>query len=172
MSDQAKTSAPLSPPLVALAGLLLPGAGYVAIGQRAHGITVGLTVILLFVMGLLIGGIRVVEVPGYDDLGRPIMIPGNFRGESTWILYARPLVEIVNKPWFVPQAMTGPVGLIAANLSVRAAQPAEDHPREEGTPHSHSRVAEIGTLYTAVAGMLNLMAIIDSAYRASREGRR
>jgi hypothetical protein len=27
-------------------------------------------------------------------------------------------------------------------------------------------------LYTAVAGMLNLMAIIDSAYRASSEGDR
>jgi hypothetical protein len=30
----------------------------------------------------------------------------------------------------------------------------------------------MGTLYTAVAGMLNLMAIIDSAYRAGNNGRR
>jgi len=37
---------------------------------------------------------------------------------------------------------------------------------------SHARVYEIGVLYTAVAGMLNLMAIIDSAYRASNEGDR
>jgi hypothetical protein len=36
-------------------------------------------------------------------------------------------------------------------------------------PKSHARLAEIGTLYTAVAGMLNLLAIIDSSYRASQE---
>ena len=34
-------------------------------------------------------------------------------------------------------------------------------------PKTHSRIAEIGTLYTAIAGMLNLLAIIDSASRAS-----
>jgi hypothetical protein len=34
---------------------------------------------------------------------------------------------------------------------------------------SHARVNEIGTLYTAVAGMLNLLAIIDSAYRSARQ---
>ena len=32
---------------------------------------------------------------------------------------------------------------------------------------SHSRLWEIGTLYTAVAGMLNLLAIIDSSHRAA-----
>jgi hypothetical protein len=37
-------------------------------------------------------------------------------------------------------------------------------------PASHARVSDIGTLYTAVAGMLNLMAIIDSSYRATLYG--
>ena len=41
-----------------------------------------------------------------------------------------------------------------------------------GAPWSHARVYEIGTLYTAVAGMLNLMAILDAAYRAANEGAR
>ena len=31
----------------------------------------------------------------------------------------------------------------------------------------HARVNEIAVLYTAVAGMLNLLAIIDAAHRAS-----
>ncbi|MND00706.1 hypothetical protein D3C83_194180 [compost metagenome] len=30
----------------------------------------------------------------------------------------------------------------------------------------HARLAEIGTLYTAIAGMLNLLVIIDAAGRA------
>ena len=34
---------------------------------------------------------------------------------------------------------------------------------------SHARVNEIGVLYTAVAGMLNLLAMIDAAHRAARE---
>ena len=34
---------------------------------------------------------------------------------------------------------------------------------------SHARVNEIAVLYTAVAGMLNLLVIIDSAARASRD---
>jgi len=34
-------------------------------------------------------------------------------------------------------------------------------------PASHARVSDIGILYTAVAGMLNLMAIIDASYRAT-----
>ena len=33
---------------------------------------------------------------------------------------------------------------------------------------SHSRINEIGVLYTAVAGMLNLLAIIDAASRAEQ----
>jgi hypothetical protein len=31
-----------------------------------------------------------------------------------------------------------------------------------------ARLAEIGTLYTAVAGMLNLLTIIDASHRAGR----
>jgi hypothetical protein len=31
-----------------------------------------------------------------------------------------------------------------------------------------ARLAEIGTLYTAVAGMLNLLTIIDASHRAAR----
>ncbi len=32
---------------------------------------------------------------------------------------------------------------------------------------SHSRVNEIAVLYTAVAGMLNLLAMIDASHRAN-----
>ena len=35
---------------------------------------------------------------------------------------------------------------------------------------SHALSNEVGTLYTAVAGMLNLLTIIDAAYRAGRPG--
>src|SRR4051812_35337040 len=45
------------PPLVALAGWLLPGAGYWLIGQRTRAITVGTTILTVFVLGILVSGI-------------------------------------------------------------------------------------------------------------------
>lgn len=140
----------LPPPLVALAAWLLPGAGYLLIGQRARGLAVGISILLLFVLGLLIGGVRVIEVPGFDGNGQRVR-------------NMRLIQEVQEKPWFVGQILTGPVCMVGGWFSIDLA-----HQR---LPRSHARVNEIGTLYTAVAGMLNLMAIIDSAYRgASRQG--
>jgi hypothetical protein len=157
-------------PLVAIAGWVVPGAGYWLIGQRARGTTIGVTILALFLLGLLISGIRVIEVPGYDSYGAEIRI--DRRGmrvsradEGGWILTSGGLVsEIASKPWFIPQFLAGPVTLISAALSVEAAQ--------QGVWRVHARLAEIGTLYTAIAGMLNLLAIIDAAHRAAHgEGR-
>src|SRR5215213_9083568 len=58
-----------SPPVVALAAWALPGAGYWLVGERARALIVGFTIIALFVAGLLIGGVRVLQVPGYGEDG-------------------------------------------------------------------------------------------------------
>jgi uncharacterized protein DUF6677 len=149
-----ETLAASAPPpfLVALAAWLLPGAGYWLIGQRARGVIVGVTVILLFVFGLLVGGVRVLEVPYYDR-----------NGQQT----NRALVDEVRaKPWSIAQVMAGSVAIVGGWAAVNAstADAAGVAPGEE----SHARVNEIGVLYTAVAGMLNLLVIIDSAHRAGR----
>lgn len=128
-----------TPPLTALCGWLLPGAGYLVLGQIARGLCVGITIIVLFVLGLLIGGVKVVDPPP------------NFLSD--------PVRGAMNKPWFVAQVLTGPIAPIASAIG-----------RGEGFVVSHARVNEIGTLYTAIAGMLNLLTIIDSAWRAGREG--
>lgn len=163
------TPAPLSyrtpvrtvpPPLVALAGWLVPGAGYWVIGQRARGLVVGVTIVLLFLSGLLIGGVRAMEVPAYDQYGR----------------YAAPqrgwVRELAQRPWFLAQVLTGPIGLGGAAASNWAARPAEDRNMASGYGEprgalSHGRINEIAVLYTAVAGLLNLLAIIDAAHRAA-----
>jgi hypothetical protein len=132
------------PPLVALAAWLVPGAGYVLIGQRVRGIVVGITILLIFVAGLLIGGMHVVDAP--TALSPPVLF---------------------QKPWFIGQVMAGPVTMAANYIANHWTTGAV-----VGVPMSHARVYEIGVLYTAVAGMLNLMAIIDAAYRSSNEGAR
>jgi hypothetical protein len=193
MADDAQSRSGAAAPLVALAGWIVPGAGYLLIGQRTRGIVVGVTILCLFVMGMLIAGIRVIDVPGYDELGRRQYVrieqdvrgrmreaksadpfPGpssdNWRpaGQWQWVLWAHPFSEIFNKPWFVGQILAGPICLISANFSLDVARPANPGSLKPRIPKSHSRVAEIGTLYTAVAGMLNLLAIIDASYRAGQ----
>jgi hypothetical protein len=150
----------MPPPVVALAGWVLPGAGYLLIGHVARAVTVCITILILFVLGLLIGGVRVVEPPG---------------------TYSRPLNAVLDRPWYIGQVLAGPVTLLTswigsesrladAGRGADAKDPAEL--KEQGRYYwvSHARSNEIGTLYTAVAGMLNLLTIIDSAYRAGRSG--
>jgi hypothetical protein len=136
------------PPLVALAGWILPGSGYWLIGQRLRGITIGITIIILFALGILIAGVRCVEAPDMQAEGSVIS-------------------RVLQRPWFLGQALAGPIGLGSAYASdVAAKSPIYKNIQ------SKSRIAEIGTLYTAVAGMLNLLAIIDSAHRAGNLGNR
>lgn len=133
MSDAAHGPSPFS---AAILSWLVPGAGYWLIGQRSRGITVGITILSLFVLGVLIGSVRVVQAP--PSVG-----------------------QIMQQPWFIGQILAGPIGLICAWWT---------HLLSTGVYQyviPHSRIAEIGTLYTAVAGMLNLMVIVDSGYRAA-----
>ena len=188
-------------PLVAIAGWLVPGAGYWLLGQRARAITVGATVITLFLAGTLIGGVRAIQVPGFGEQGGRLYLvseeiglspdgrgtlvaarvkehrPGRAQPSNQWVATDPKalLGEIGNKPWSICQVMTGPVALLGGAASVRASRPvaADDDARRPGEPSgalSHSRINEIAVLYTAVAGMLNLLAIIDAAARAGRPG--
>jgi hypothetical protein len=146
MADESRELPPA--PLVALAGWLVPGSGYWLIGQRTRGITVGITIVSLFALGVLIAGIRVVQAP--DVTSSPNV-----------------MASVLQRPWFLGQALTGPIGLASAWGSSAAEKSARFHMVE-----SKARIAEIGTLYTAVAGMLNLLTIIDSAHRATNNGNR
>jgi len=142
---------PVPSPIVALVAWLVPGAGYWLVGQRARGLTVGITVLTLFVGGLWIGGLRVVEAPPMGT-GGPLRYP---------------LQVIQQRPWFIGQFLAGPISLVPV-IAKNSVPPGELAVR---LPASHVRVNEIGTLYTAIAGMLNLLTIIDAAYRAGRGGK-
>jgi hypothetical protein len=123
-------------PIIAIVTWLVPGSGYLLLGQYARGLTIGFTILVLFALGCLIGGIHVVDPPVFT-VGH-----GNY------------VHAIFEKPAYIGQFLTGIIGLIAGWLG-------------PSQPASHARVSDIGILYTAVAGMLNLMAIIDASYRAT-----
>jgi len=136
MPDARSDRSTWSAPLVALAGWVIPGAGYYLIGHKARGLIVLGGVLFLFVGGMLIGGAGVVDAPSLSGSGSM-------------------LGRVFQKPWFIGQVLAGPISIIGALIAPHVEQ-------------SHARVFEIGTLYTAVAGMLNLMTIIDASHRASR----
>ena len=187
-----------SMPMVCLCAWLMPGGGYFLIGQRARGATVAVTIIALFLAGILVGGIRIMDPPGWGQFGYMSQLVEKYdrrrqqlEGEYSRVepssseeeanpgsdgdkpagpaLLTEPLNELGDKPWYVGQILCGPLTLAASAVSVHVAHPPPgSQAAVEGVPQSHSRSWEIGTLYTAVAGMLNLLVIIDSAHRAGQ----
>lgn len=149
-------------PVAALCAVLIPGAGQWYLGERSRGILAAVGVLGLFLGGLLIGGISVVD-----------------RRE--------------NLVWFVGQALVGPAAfgvdyahqnyfkvIDPATGRVRSANP--DEARGPGgraikagpgqsPPYNKplGRVAELGTLFCTIAGMLNLIVILDAAWHAPRD---
>ena len=161
-------------PFVAIAGWILPGAGYWMIGQRTRALTVGIAVLAVYLGGLLIGGVRVIEVPGYNDRGEKIQVRVSRSTSPTmWVMAVAPTQEIKAKPWCIAQVLAGPIGIASGAVSVWAAHPVDVTTADGSTfsaplaDVSHTPVNEAGTLYTAVAGMLNLLAIIDASHRAA-----
>jgi hypothetical protein len=148
MSDVEPYKSVPGPGLVAAAGWAVPGLGYVLIGEKVRGLVAGITILFLFVFGCLIGGVRVVDVPGFTGDGQRITAPG-----------ASPLQMVFDKPWFVPQILTGMPAVVASYASVAVSA---DYVR------TTARLWDIGTLYCAIAGMLNLLILIDAAHRSAR----
>lgn len=135
-------------PVAGLLAFALPGAGHAYLGDRRRGLLIGAGVLGLFFSGLLIGGI--------DSVDR----------QEDFI-------------WFVGQALTGPVAFgvdyahqhhfkLQTPTGPRSAQPSE-HPRNE---KSLGRANELGTLFSTLAGMMNLIAIIDAGFSRRRGGGR
>ncbi|MBC7785397.1 MAG: hypothetical protein H7144_16310 [Burkholderiales bacterium] len=155
MSDA--TDRHLPAPLIALAGWLVPGLGYALIGERGRALVTGISITLLFVVGVLIGGIRVIDVPGYDLRGERKMEAKG--ADPVWRLRSEFIAEVLNKPWYIAQTLIGPINVLATYESLKVSKDVQP---------STARIFDIGTLYTAVAGMLNLLVIIDSAHRAAQ----
>ena len=121
---------------------LWPGLGHIHLGERKRGLLVMFGVLFLFLSGMLIGGLDVVDRK--DD-----------------------------RLWFLAQVLCGPVAIAAdlANQSLLKPMPGNWVDRyEEGDPEvarrlhrkSLGHVNEMGTLYCALAGLMNLVAILDA----------
>lgn len=146
-------------------GWLLPGLGHLILGQKKRGVILCVTILSLWLAGIFIGGISVIDK--YDRLDSE---SNSSAATRSW--------------WFFGQAMIAPsfvVDGIRSRMAVgHAAElgfPSHSNPRALIVPEhrdapsvvapyepSFGRVAEQGILYTALAGMLNLLAMIDVLY--------
>ncbi len=128
----------------AAAGWVLPGLGHLLAGHVARGLLLATTLGSLWLGGLLIGGLSVVD-------------------------------RQADPAWFLGQALIAP-SLVADRYRARlVAQHRAAHPDAPGgrlvpadTPPfepSFGRARELGTLYTSLAGLLNLLAMLDVVYR-------
>jgi hypothetical protein len=119
-----------------VAGWALPGLGHILAGQRKRGAILMITILGLFIAGLLIGGIDVID-----------------NREDRW--------------WFYAQALAGPITLVVDGVHQSLKPDAAQAVPIDQLPYARSigRVNELGMLYCALAGLLNLLAIINVAYR-------
>lgn len=134
-------------------GLVFPGLGQLALGHARRGLLAMAAVVGLFLGGLLIGGVDCVD-----------------RRED--------------RLWFYLQACTGPIAFAAdwvndAYLRSGAVGRLMPTPPAELTQRGpNPRVSsfkgisyssEIGTLYCALAGLLNIVVVLDALHRLPRE---
>jgi len=135
-------------PTAAILAWLWPGLGHIHLGERRRGFLVMFGVLFLFGSGVLIGGID--SVDHRDD-----------------------------RLWFLAQALCGPIAVVTdlANQSiVKQLPPNWERRYQQGDPEVRAKIGykglghvnEMGTLYGALAGLMNLVAILDALHPSHR----
>lgn len=137
-------------PVAAALAFALPGLGHLTLGKPRRALFIFLGVMGLFLGGVFIGGIDAVD-----------------RKEDFW--------------WFVGQAGVGPVAFLVDRVhqshfkvadpksptGVRTPDPDENPRNSKSLGHPN----EIGALYATIAGMLNVICVIDCLWSAPKPGR-
>ena len=119
-----------------VAAWCLPGLGHLLLGQTVRGMILGVVIGSVWVGGLWIGGLSVIDrrdQPAWF-LGQMLLAPSWIVNQHHQRLRASWLLEAGSRPGLVPPY-----------------EPAFGKP------------LELGTLYTGLAGLLNLLCVIDAA---------
>lgn len=143
MTTVASSSAqPEFNPLAGILAWVLPGLGHISLGERRRGILIGGGMGFLILVGVLVGGID--SVDRRDD-----------------------------RLWFIAQAGCGPVAFLLDTVNqaaVKRGRP-DTHPDRLRTI-SMGRPNEMGTLFIALAGLMNVIVVLDAAFHDRRRGDR
>jgi hypothetical protein len=102
---------------------LVPGAGHFYLGMPKRGVIIFVTICVTFMLGLVLGGIDMVE----------------------------PRLET---PWFCAQVLAGVPAVVVALM------------QNPNVPPGVGRGMNLGQLYTGVAGLLNLLCVVDALMKS------
>ncbi len=127
----------------AIVGWFVPGLGHILIGDKKRGSIVAVGIIGLWLIGLLVGGITVIDC--FD----------NTEPESDR--------KSLSLPFFAQVGVAPTLVLTAYHRNQVAALGDRENAPGAGAGYepSFGRVFEQGVLLTSLAGMLNLMAVLD-----------
>jgi len=151
-------------PVAGLVAILFPGAGHWILGEHKRGAYIACGVLGLFFGGILIGGIDVIdrEEDPIWFFGQAMVGPLPFALD--W--YHQNHVKGIDPHG--KHRSAGPRESIVKESergrTVRRIRPTEAGMRGPPNSKSLAKMNEIGTLYATIAGMLNLIAILDAAF--------
>ena len=136
MHNQPQTSM-IRVPVAAFLAWLIPGSGHLYLGHRWRGMICLVTITVTFWTGVAIGGVRATVDPQQRKL------------------------------WFVAQLCSGgnTMAAFALNRSITPTFAGSPRPPMSGFV-GHWLSADVGVHYTGVAGLLNLLVILDTIARA------
>ncbi|MGE5295651.1 MAG: DUF6677 family protein [Solirubrobacterales bacterium] len=126
--------------IVGAAAWLVPGGGHYVLNEKRRAAVILAMVALTFLVGLYVGSIGVIDA-------------------------------INAKPWYAAQVMNSPVVMILGSHVADVERQAERE-AAAGQPLTvrpyrvFGRANEIGQIYTSVAGLLNLLCIVNAIYVA------
>jgi len=133
--------------LLFFAGILgwwIPGAGHWLIGQRKRAALIFISLVFAFTFGIYIGSIAVVDAPESWYIAKLIYS----------LISHKQVISVSGSPWYFAQILFSPAVGYLAHLS------AAFHLDSYGRPR------EIGEIYTGIAGMLNLLCVVNAVYMA------
>jgi len=150
---------------------VVPGLGHMLIGQKARGAIFFVAIHGLFAMGLLIGGIRVINPPDqaiwtYTQFltGWPMIVANKVEQASRIELGDRAYPPDSDQArgrlgtLFTQQA---PPNETLEQKQTRTVQFIKDHPAFA----YHPKIQDLGSVYCGIAGMLNLLVMFDVLLR-------
>jgi hypothetical protein len=142
-----------------------PGLGHWYLGEKRRAVLIASGILGLFVGGLLIGGIDAVDrrentiwFAGQALVG-PITFGVDYIHQHHLKVVSKDAAgrEVLRSPW--PHEVRGPDG------RPRPAEPGQG----PSSSVSLGRMNELGTLFSTIAGMLNLLVIIDAAMHGRKQ---
>ncbi|MBX3358586.1 MAG: hypothetical protein KF745_09160 [Phycisphaeraceae bacterium] len=190
MQGSPSASAPPLPPeefqpVACVLAFLIPGAGHAYLGMYRRAALIFVGVLGLFFGGMLIGGINTVDrrenfvwFLGQSFVG-PIAFGVDYLHDTAFKVYDQhaPFGRRAAYPFEIrdprsgnPVVVRDPVTLAPREFVDPATGQRRTTADTDRPPYIKSlgRINEIGTLYATIAGMMNLICIIDAVYHRSR----